>query len=111
MKKIPPYGKELHQFLQKGDPLKESIFLWIGVYAWDRARYFAEISFTSILIPPWDDPFDYYFPVLKSTVLLIDTGWAAEDYIADLVFCLFECGASSIIYLSPDLNLTTFHKE
>ena len=112
MKKLPPYGKELFLLQQKGERPHNSIYVYIGLNAWKlgSSSYISRPART-LLLPPWEDPDVYDWPVDECDVLICKTSWADSDYIDDVVKSLFIAGATRAILLDYDHNTIFFHKE
>ena len=112
MRKIPPYGKALYDLYKKNLKPEYSIRLFIGSYAWSRAKIFAyDFPERTLLIPPWLCPSDYFFPVKQCKVLIVDTSFAENDYLDDLAYCLFKDEADFVICNQPDANFINFKKD
>ena len=112
MKIIPPYSKPLHDLQLTGHAPKNSVYIWIGNNAWIKGKSFSASQPTrNIVLPPWDAPEKYKWPVFECDILIQDTGYAELDYVTDLVFCLYQDGASIVRYVAPDFTLTVFHKD
>lgn len=112
--KLPPYGKPLKDLIDKRFKPDNSIFLYIGREAWDRARKKLISHPNNVLVlPPYNCPTLYDWPVKQCDVLIIDCGYPEQDYIDDLVFCLYNADAEVVRYISPDHKLTVYqtHKE
>lgn len=111
MKKIPPYGKALYNLQKSGNPPTNSINIWIGLNAWKKGQAFvASYPSRTLVLPPWENPLEFYWPVNFCDVLIHDMGGAEEEYIEDLVFELYKCGADIVRYLAPNLTLSIYTK-
>jgi len=110
--KLPAYSKPLFDLIQSGQRPNNSINVFIGQLAWQKGRVFS-VSYPTrtIVLPPWDDPLPFYWPVPTCDVLVHDTGYAETNYLEDLVFSLLRDGASIVRTVSPEFLLTVFHKE
>lgn len=112
MQKLPPYGKNLFQLQQQGLKPNYTIFIWIGNNAWSMARHTIDIRpDRTLLIPPWECPTGFMWPVNGCRVLIVDTGWAEDAYLNDLTYCLYQGGAGIVFCNTPDSDLIIFHKE
>ena len=101
MKKIPPYGKPLAELIKSGKTPNNSINLFIGNLAWQKGKNFSvSCPERTLIIPPWDAPYLYWWPVNSCDVIIFDTGYAEQDYINDLVECLYTDGADIARYIS-----------
>lgn len=111
MRKLPPYGKPLHDLLQSGSHPKNDINLFIGHKAWKKGEAFS-ISYPTrtLIIPPWNNPGNYFWPVQNCDVLIIDTGYAEKQYLSNLAGVLFEHGASVVRGITPDFEIFKFSK-
>lgn len=111
-KKLPPYGKPLYELQQKGSRPANSINIWIGRKAWHKGQAFSQsMLFRTLVLPPWLSPISYLWPVKQCDVLIHDTGYADEPYVEELVYCLYMDEADKVRLLSPNYNLTVYHKE
>jgi hypothetical protein len=112
--KTPPYGKPLKDLIDSGYKPNNSVYLYSGQQAWERAKQ-RSISCPErlLILPPYHCPTIYHWPVKQCDILIIDTGFAEVEYIDDLVFCLYTEGASVVRSISPTHELTIFntHKE
>lgn len=112
MLQIPPYGKALYALQKSGQYPKNSINVWAGAFAWRKAQLFtASCPARTLILPPWENPENYYWPVNKCDVLINNTSPCEDDYIEDLVYELYKGGAEIVRYLSPCLELTVFHQQ
>lgn len=112
MKKLPPFGKGLNALIESGQRPSNSILVYTGNHAWEKGHGFS-ISYPErlLILPPWLSPETYYWPVTGCDVLITDTGFAEDDYIEDLVLCLFSYGATVCRFISHDYIFTKFTKE
>jgi hypothetical protein len=110
--KLPPYSKELYKKSKKGILPSNDINIWLGKDAWKKANSFA-ISMPDrlALLPPWDDPNIYFWPVMGCDVLLMDAGGSDNEYIEDLVYYLYRHNANKVRLITHDFNFIIFHKE
>lgn len=112
MKKLPPYGKPLFELQKNSCRPKDSIYLFIGNKAWQKGESFSiSIPERLLILPPWNDPNEYHWPVKECDVLIFDTGYAEVSYIDDLAFNLYQHNAQIVRSVSPDFILTVYHKE
>lgn len=112
MSKIPPYGSELFHLQKQGLKPATTIFLWIGNSAWKKAKESVHLRpVSTLLIPPWFCPSTYFWPVNDCRVLIVDTGYAEDNYLNDIAYCLYQGGADVVMCLTHDKNLIVFHKE
>ena len=111
-KKIPPFGKKLADLQAEGLRPFGSIFLIIGITAWQHGKAKA-ISYPlrTLILPAYECPFSYFWPVKECDVLILDYGYPELDYIDELAYALYEYKAEIVRYLSPDEKLTVFYKE
>lgn len=111
LKKFLPYSKPLHDLIESGYIPSNDVNLFIGQYSWRKGKNFS-ISYPerTLIIPPWNDPSDYYYPVSNCDILIFDTGYAEDDYINDLAYYLFEYGAKKVKFINTDFNVITFNK-
>jgi hypothetical protein len=111
-KKIPPYGFNLYYQLKNGYKPKNSINLFVGVNSWQKGESFSQMyPSRTLVLPPWLPPSSYNWPVTQCDILIFDTGNSEEDYIYELVYCLYEHRASIVRYVAPDHLLTVFENN
>jgi hypothetical protein len=111
-KKIPLYGIPLYNLQKKGERPTNSIYLFIGQNARKKGEAFKISQPTRLLVlPPYLSPFDFRWPVDQCSVIIFDSGYPDEEYIKDTVHCLYEAGATKVIYSSPEGKTTIFDKE
>ena len=110
--KLPPYGKGLYDLIQQNLKPSNSVNLFIGTKAWDKGRAFS-VSYPNrtLILPAWHDPYLYYWPVKDCDILIVDTGYANDDYIESLVISLYQHQAAIVRFIDPDMNLIVYHKE
>jgi hypothetical protein len=111
--KIPPYAKPLLTLQRSGHRPSNDIYLFIGPFAWHKGTIFSNAYPERVMIlPAWQDPEEYFWPVRECGVLLFDTGWALDDYIDDVVACLFRDKAKKVFFIPKELGpLIIFNKE
>lgn len=112
MKKLPPFGKGLNALIESGQRPNNDVLLFIGNNALSKGNGFS-VSYPdrTLVLPPWLSPETYYWPVIGCDALITDTGFAEDDYIEDLVLCLFAHGANVCRFISHDSTFTKFEKE
>jgi hypothetical protein len=112
MLKIPPYGKALYA-LQKSKVIKHHIVIvWIGLNAWKKAeKFFLKHPSGTLALPAWESPDKYFWPVKNCDVLIEDTGYAEDDYVDDLIYELYKCGAVIVQYAAPHSGLTIIQRS
>jgi hypothetical protein len=110
--KLPPFSKPLYELIKSGRLPENSVNVWIGNKAWDMGKSFS-ISYPkwTITLPPWNDPYYYIWPVRGCDVIIWDTGYAEDDYVEDLAYCLLREGANKALYSSPEYKLTIYNRE
>lgn len=110
--KVPPYGKPLKALLDSGQLQNNSIYLYIGNYAWERGRLSSH-SRTSrtLILPPNHSPLNYDWPVNGCDILMIETSLIDTEYIENLVNILFSYGAIKATLISNDFLLTIYKKD
>lgn len=112
--KYPPFSKKIVDLLLKKEKITNSINLYIGCDAWRKGSVMHKSfpNFTMIL-PPYDSPLNYSWPVFNCDILIIDLGGCDEQYIQDLALQLFISHAASVRYISPSpfYLLTVFKKD
>lgn len=110
--KLPPYAKPLYELITSGFHPNNDINVFIGNKAWNKGKAFS-VSFPerTCLVPPWDSPCSYYWPVNNCDILVVDTGYANSDYLYELAECLYEHCAKIVRVISPDFKLSIYHKE
>lgn len=111
-KKFPPYSKNLSALIHAGYRPKGSISLFIGNYAWQKgATHFVSHPTQTLVLPAWLCPYNFSWPVKQCEVMVIDTGFAEIDYIEDIAIALFTDEASSVLYFSPNNDITFYKKD
>ncbi len=112
MKKIPPFAKELYKLQKQGLRPIGSVYLWIGNQAWHKGKNFA-FTYPSrcLVLPPWESPDAYIWPVKQCDILIFDTGYAELDYVDELAASLYQFEADIVRYISPTHVLSVYHKE
>lgn len=109
--KLPPYAKNLLEQISKGVVPSKFIYLWIGNKAWDLAnRMSLLLPDRTLLLPPWLPAYDYHWPVSLCKILIVDTGYAEQDYIQEIVYSLYKNGAVEVRFLCPNFDLTIYKK-
>ena len=112
LKKFLPYSKPLSDLIKSGSAPSNDVNLFIGNHAWKKGASFSVMyPQRTLIIPPWNNPSNYYWPVFQCNILIFDTGYAEDDYLEDLIICLYENDASKVRMISPDFTLTVYHKE
>jgi hypothetical protein len=111
-KKFLPYSKPLADLIKSGFAPSNDVNVFLGQNAWAKGKKFA-VSYPerTLVLPPWENPSDFYWPVKECDVLVCDTGYAELDYLHDLALCLYESAASIVRMISPDFKITIYHKE
>lgn len=110
MIKLPPYSKNLYELIKKGGRPPSYVTLYIGLDAWNKGKYFSnEYPDRILVLPAWECPSIYFWPVKGCDVLIYDTGYADEDYVNDLTASLFIYEANIVFFSSHEL-FTTFKK-
>jgi len=111
-KKFLPYSKPLSDLMKSGHAPNNDVNVFIGHHAWKSGQKFSLVYPTRTLaLPPWRNPSDYYWPVKECDILVLDTGYAENDYLHDLTVCLYESGANIVRMICPDFKLSIYHKE
>ncbi len=111
-KKIPPYSKKLGALQKQGLCPFNSVYLWIGRDAWTKAsKLYKQMPERTMVLPPWESADIYEWPVEGCDILIFDTSGAPQDYVEELVCCLYEHNAKIVRYLPRDKSLIVYHKE
>jgi len=111
-KKLLPYSGLLHKLMKKGLAPINDIYVFIGQDAWKKGKkFYSYYPERTLTLPPWYNPSDYYWPVKECDILVFDTGYANDDYLHDLAICLYEHESTIVRMISPDYDLTIYHKE
>lgn len=112
MRKLPPFGAKLAQLLSQGLKPSNDVYLFIGNKAWAKGNNSTLMRPTrTLILPPWLSASTYEWPVRQCDILIIDTGFAEPPYIEHLTYCLYKDGADIVRFVSPDFELTVYHKE
>lgn len=101
--KIIPYGKVKSNYSE--------IYLFIGIESWRKARDFQLQRPGTLCLPAYLPPFDFLWPVKDHSILIFDTSWCHEDYVEDIVKCLFVYGATKVSLVNTDNQFFVFKKE
>ena len=110
--KIPPFGKSLFALQQKHLKPISSVYLWIGDKAWQKGKAFSPSRpVTNLILPPWECPTTYLWPVKDCDVLILETSFADLEYVEDLVYCLYSAGAEIVRLIKVNDQLIVYHKE
>lgn len=109
-KPLPPYGQRLQTYLRQGLTPKNSIFLFLGLQAWKKAKIFNNTQ-TVLLLPPGHSPYDYQWPVQQCSVLAFDTGGLAPTYIEQTAHALLMAGALSVHVILFDYRLIVYRRD
>ena len=112
-KKLPPYGKPLRDFLKSGGKLDNDVYLFIGNDAWEKGKSFSITQLRrTLVLPPYDCPTNYLWPVRDCDILIFDSSLCDDDYIEDLMLTLFACEANIVRYTSlvEPIYLSTFKR-
>lgn len=108
--KLPPFSLSLGKFFSTGKIPKNDIYLFCGMSAWRKAKYFSQHRFT-LCLPPYEEPGTYYWPVKNRDVLLFDTGNLDVPYIEETVFCLLRAGSPVVRVVSCDSKIFIYRKR
>jgi hypothetical protein len=110
--KIPPYGKPLKALLEQGQLPSNSVYLYIGEKAWDKAKATAMSRPTrTLILPPEKNPSDYDWPVKGCDILIIETTEVDTEYIEHFVLILFSYGATRVTLISTDFIFSVYEKD
>jgi hypothetical protein len=111
-KKLPPYAAPLQKLQLENNPPANSVNIFIGMQAWKKAKAFSVSHPTRcIALPAWESPINYIWPIKGCDILIVDTGYAEKEYLEDLVYCLYQSGATIVRGVTPDFSLIVYHKE
>lgn len=94
-KQLPPFGKSLQALLQQGTKLKNNIFLFLGINAWNAAQNVMRNQHVLVL-PPDHLPTEYEWPVQNYSVLAFDTGGLEPEFIEKTAHTLLVAGATDV---------------
>lgn len=111
--KLPPYGKPLHDLIQSNQRPQNSIYLFIGKNSWHNGRY-SSLSRPdrTLILPPFDLPLIYDWPVKECDILIYDSGGCSKEYIEGIAFYLLESQAEIVRCIAPDFSYYgTFKKD
>lgn len=102
-KRLPPFGKDLLNYIQEhgGLRINELIWIFVGDYAWQRAvkkRDFCHV----ICLPPGTSPSQFLWPVKNTYPFIVDTGCFKVSTLKKLALILLEAGAIEVSYLAAD---------
>ena len=109
MLQIPPYARALYALQKSGKQPTNTVIVWMGAFAWKKGQAFINSNPTrTLVLPPWENPRNYYWPVNKCDVLIYNTSPCDIEYVEDLVYELYKCGADIVRYESPFYVLTVY---
>jgi hypothetical protein len=96
--KLPPCGKLLYEIIKLGKRPKLDVCIYIGRDAWQYAnRNRKNFPESTLVLPAWLPAGDYDWPVKNCDCQIWDTDYSTdEDYIEELVFCLYHNQARRI---------------
>jgi len=107
--KILPFGAELSFLIKNGYKPSSPINIYIGFKSWQEGKENYIISpLATLVLPPWECPFEYFWPVKKCHVIVNDYG-ASQDYLDDVFFSLIEHEVSLICHTNLE-QVTTIYK-
>lgn len=110
--KSPPFSKPLRELLQSGQSTDNSIYLYIGDYAWDKGKNSSIMRPSrTLILPPNESPLVYDWPVYGCDILLIETSLFDTDYIEHFVHLLLSYGATKVVLIAVNLLITTYKKD
>ena len=102
----------LNFFISKGYKPKDTIKIFIGTRAWQEAKEALEdYPVSTLVLPPWDCPKLYKWPVMQCSVIIKDTAGAEKDYLRDLAICLYRGGAETVSAIKLDQSITIYQRE
>ena len=110
--KLPPFAKPLYELINKGLRPNNDIFMFIGRNSWKKGKSFS-ISYPTqtLILPPWRAAIDFLWPVKCCDILIIDTGFSDEEYIHELVYCLYRADANNVRLITTNFSLILFKKD
>ncbi len=109
-KKLPPYGKKLKELLAQGKKPRNSIFLFLGINAWQSAKAFSHIQ-QVLVLPPDESPYSFDWPVKECSVLAFDKGGLAPDDIEQTAHALLLAGAASVHVILFNYRLVVYRRD
>lgn len=111
--KLPPFGKPLYELLQLNSRPNNDIYLFIGKNAWNEGKTSSLIRpERTLILPPFDSPFLYNWPVNECGILIYDSGESTKEYIEDIAICLLQSQAEIVRVIAPDFSYYgTFKKD
>jgi hypothetical protein len=111
-KRYPPFGKQLHQFLQQGLCPANDIYIFVGIHAWGKAKTLFMRPQWVTLLPPDSTPDQFYWGFVKGfPVLTFDTGGIDYVLIRRLAFELLKAGATIVHVVLNCSQLIVFRQE
>lgn len=110
--KIPPFSKPLKALLESGYKPNNDIYLYTGIKAWEKGKSSSICRPTrTLVLPPFDRPNQYSWPIQGCDILFHDTGGSPEEYIELTAFYLLEYGAEIIRCISMDYSYFATYKK
>lgn len=110
MKKLPPYGENLHKYLASGRNPKNTVYCFCGMNAMNKAKFFSQYRFT-LYLPPYENPNIYKWPVNKCEILLFETGNLEIRDIEELAYHLLHYGATVVRALNSNYEMLIFRRK
>lgn len=101
-KKLPPFGKV------KG--MQSEIYLFIGRRSWEKASNFQIQRPGTLCLPAYLNPYDFTWPIKDSEILMFDTSWCDDNYIEEIVKCLFFYEAKIVRFFNSCDDFFVFRK-
>lgn len=109
--KTIPYGKSLEELQQQNLILPDNIFIVIGKDAWSFIKGLIKNFPHSLCLPPFHSSLNYYWPVNKCDIFIIDTGRCSDSYVEELILRLFFFDANIVLYSSLQQTINVFKKD
>jgi hypothetical protein len=110
--KIPPFGKPLKALLDAGALPNNSIYLYIGKFAWQKGKSSSICRpARTLILPSSERPIDYMWPVRDCDILIIETSPQKATYIEDVVYILFKHEAFKVTVITVDFIPTVYKRD
>lgn len=110
-KKLPPFGKELSQIISSGKKPKTAVYVYVGFNAWTRAKKSYNDGDLVLCIPPYECPTLYHYPVSNCNIVILSTPEIEDEYLEDLILCLYNFKANMVAVITGNNELLLFKRD
>jgi len=110
MKKLAPYGKRLQELLSKHQVPNNDVYMFMGRFAWTKAKGFIQSRFVLVLPPNSNKPADFIWPVSNCEVLLFDTSGCSALLIQEMGYELLKSKAAIVRVVLFDGKMVVYSR-